>query len=109
MNIEPLGTLARTHTCGALRAADVGQEVVLLGWVHRVRDLGSLIFIDLRDRHGVTQVVARADERLIADAKRLRSEFVVAVTGRVEPRAPETVNPKIATGEIEVTALKQRA
>ncbi len=105
MNIEPLGTLARTHTCGALRAGDVGRDVVLLGWVHRVRDLGSLIFIDLRDRHGVTQVVARVDERLIADAKRLRSEFVVAVTGRVEPRAAETVNPKIATGEIEVTAL----
>ncbi len=104
MNIEPLGTLARTHTCGELRTGDVGRDVVLLGWVHRVRDLGSLIFIDLRDRHGVTQVVARADERLIADAKRLRSEFVVAVTGRVEPRAAETVNPKIATGEIEVTA-----
>jgi aspartyl-tRNA synthetase len=104
MNIEPLGTLARTHTCGVLRAEDVGKEVVLLGWVHRVRDLGSLIFIDLRDRHGVTQVVARVDEKLIADAKRLRSEFVVAVMGTVEPRAAETVNAKIATGEIEVTA-----
>ncbi len=104
MNIEPLGTLARTHTCGELRAGDVGREVVLLGWVHRVRDLGSLVFIDLRDRHGVTQVVARADEALIADAKRLRSEYVVAVMGRVEDRAAETVNPKIATGGIEVTA-----
>jgi aspartyl-tRNA synthetase len=104
MNIEPLGTLARTHTCGALRAEDVGKDVVLLGWVHRVRDLGSLIFIDLRDRHGITQVVARVDEALIADAKRLRSEFVVAVMGRVEHRAAETVNPKIATGEVEVTA-----
>ncbi len=59
MNIEPLGTLARTHTCGALRAEDVGKDVVLLGWVHRVRDLGSLVFIDLRDRHGMTQIVAR--------------------------------------------------
>ncbi|MEO8523075.1 MAG: amino acid--tRNA ligase-related protein, partial [Acidobacteriota bacterium] len=104
MNIEPLGTLARTHTCGELRAGDVGREVVLLGWVHRVRDLGSLVFIDLRDRHGVTQVVARADEALIADAKRLRSEYVVAVMGRVEDRAAETVNPKIASGGIEVTA-----
>jgi aspartyl-tRNA synthetase len=108
MNIEPLGTLARTHTCGELRAADVGKDVVLLGWVHRVRDLGSLIFIDLRDRHGMTQVVARVDETLIADAKRLRSEFVVAVLGHVEHRAPETVNPKIATGTIEVTAREFR-
>src|SRR4051812_12781755 len=108
MNIAPLGTLARTHTCGALRAEDVGQDVVLLGWVHRVRDLGSLIFIDLRDRYGVTQVVARVDENLIADAKRLRSEFVVAVMGRVEHRAAETINPKIATGQIEVTAREFR-
>jgi aspartyl-tRNA synthetase len=108
MQIEPLGTLARTHTCGALRAQDVGQDVVLLGWVHRVRDLGSLVFIDLRDRYGVTQVVARGDEALLADAKRLRSEFVVAVRGRVEDRAPETVNPKIATGEIDVSAADIR-
>jgi aspartyl-tRNA synthetase len=108
MQIEPLGTLARTHTCGALRAQDVGQDVLLLGWVHRVRDLGSLVFIDLRDRYGVTQVVARGGEALLADAKRLRSEFVVAVRGRVEDRAPETVNPKIATGEIDVSAAEIR-
>src|SRR3954471_3016219 len=108
MNIEPLGTLARTHTCGALRAEDVGKDVVLLGWVHRVRDLGSLAFIDLRDRHGVTQIVARVDEKLIADAKRLRSEYVIAVLGHVEHRAAETVNPKIATGAIEVTAREFR-
>ena len=108
MQIEPLGTLARTHTCGALRPQDVGEEVVLLGWVHRVRDLGSLVFIDLRDRHGVTQVLARDDDALVADAKRLRSEFVVAVRGRVEDRAPETVNAKIATGSIEVRAAEIR-
>jgi aspartyl-tRNA synthetase len=106
MQIEPLGKLARTHTCGALRAQDVGQEVVLLGWVHRVRDLGSLVFIDLRDRYGVTQIVARDDDALLAGAKRLRSEFVVAVRGRVEDRAAETVNPKIATGAIEVSAAE---
>jgi aspartyl-tRNA synthetase len=106
MQIEPLGKLARTHTCGALRAQDVGQEVVLLGWVHRVRDLGSLVFIDLRDRYGVTQIVARDDDARLADAKRLRSEFVVAVRGRVEDRAPETVNSKIATGAIEVSAAE---
>jgi aspartyl-tRNA synthetase len=108
MNIEPLGQLARTHTCGGLRADDVGKEVVLLGWVHRVRDLGSLVFVDVRDRHGVTQVVARDNEALVADAKRLRSEFVVAVIGEVENRAPETVNSKIATGAIEVSAREIR-
>jgi aspartyl-tRNA synthetase len=108
MNIEPLGKLARTHTCGGLRVEDVGNEVVLLGWVHRVRDLGSLVFIDVRDRHGVTQIVARDNETVVADAKRLRSEFVVAIIGEVENRAPETVNPKIATGAIEVSAREIR-
>jgi aspartyl-tRNA synthetase len=104
MQIEPLGNLARTHTCGGLRVADVGRDVVLIGWVHRVRDLGSLVFIDLRDRHGMTQVIVRDNDALVADAKRLRSEFVVAVTGQVEHRAAETVNAKIATGHIEVSA-----
>src|SRR6185295_2590504 len=108
MIIEPLGKLARTHTCGALRVSDVGSDIVLLGWVHRVRDLGSLVFIDLRDRHGITQVVARANDELVADAKRLRSEFVVAIMGRVENRAAETVNAKISTGEIEVNATEIR-
>src|SRR4051794_38405056 len=108
MQIQPLGKLARTHTCGALRAGDVGKDVVLLGWVHRVRDLGSLVFIDLRDRHGITQIVARANDALVADAKRLRSEFVVGIMGRVEPRAAETVNPKITTGQIEVSASEIR-
>ncbi len=108
MQIEPLGTLARTHTCGALRAEDVGKEVVLLGWVHRVRDLGSLVFIDIRDRHGMTQVIVRDQEQLVADAKRLRLEFVIAVRGDVEHRAPETVNAKIATGQIEVAAREIR-
>jgi aspartyl-tRNA synthetase len=108
MIIEPLGKLARTHTCGALRVSEVGQDVVLLGWVHRVRDLGSLVFIDLRDRYGVTQIVARDNDALVADAKRLRSEFVIAVMGRVEHRAPETVNAKIATGQIEISAHEIR-
>ena len=107
MQIEPLGNLARTHTCGALRAEDVGKDVVLLGWVHRVRDLGSLVFIDLRDRYGMTQVIVR-DEAVVAEAKRLRLEFVVAVTGLVEDRAPETVNNKILTGQIEVLAREIR-
>jgi len=108
MTIEPLGKLARTHTCGALRVGEVGQDVVLLGWVHRVRDLGSLVFIDVRDRYGMTQVVVRDNDILGADAKRLRSEFVIAVMGRVEHRSPETVNAKIATGQIEVSANEIR-
>jgi aspartyl-tRNA synthetase len=101
---EQLGDLTRTHTCGALRPADVGYDVVLLGWVHRVRDLGALVFFDIRDRWGVTQVVAREHEPLMAAAKRLRPEFVVAVQGRVDRRSPETVNAKVPTGEIEVGA-----
>ena len=105
---HPLGQLARTHTCGALTRDDVGKDVVLLGWVHRVRDLGSLIFLDVRDRHGVTQVVARGDDKVLADAKRLRPEFVVAVLGGVELRSPESVNPKVQTGEIEVAAREIR-
>ena len=105
---QPLGTLARTHTCGGLSAADVDKEVVLLGWVHRIRDLGSLVFLDVRDRHGITQVVARENEALVEAAQRLRPEFVVAVLGKVERRAPETVNPKMKTGEIEVAAAEIR-
>ena len=61
LDVEPLGNLHRTNTAGELTAADTGKDVVLLGWVHRVRDLGSLVFFDLRDRHGVTQIVARED------------------------------------------------
>jgi aspartyl-tRNA synthetase len=100
---ERLGDLTRTHTCGALRPDDVGADVVLLGWVHRVRDLGGLLFIDVRDRDGVTQVVFdKDDEALMTKAKRLRSEFVVGITGQVRRRSPETVNAKIPTGEVEV-------
>src|SRR5688572_29842363 len=100
MNIVPLGQLARTHTAGELTARDVDREVVLLGWVHRIRDLGHFVFIDVRDRHGMTQVVARENEGLVAEAKRLRSEFVIAVLGKVVKR--EAANPKMPTGEIEV-------
>src|SRR4029079_15276575 len=101
MTVEPLGTLARTHTCGELTAAHVGQDVVLLGWVHRVRDLGGVMFFDLRDRHGLTQAVGR-DAALEEKAKRLRPEYVVAIIGRVDARAKEAINPKLKTGEIEV-------
>jgi aspartyl-tRNA synthetase len=100
---EQLGDLTRTHTCGALRTTDVGTDVVLLGWVHRVRDLGGVLFIDVRDRGGVTQVVFdKDDDALMTKAKRLRSEYVIGVAGNVRRRSPETVNAKLPTGEVEV-------
>jgi aspartyl-tRNA synthetase len=103
---EQLGDLTRTHTCGALRPDDVGADVVLLGWVHRVRDLGGLLFVDIRDREGVTQVVFGdgSEGGLLAGAKHLRSEFVIGVCGRVQRRSSDTVNSKIPTGEVEVVA-----
>jgi aspartyl-tRNA synthetase len=97
---EPLGDLTRTHTCGVLRADAVGADVTLLGWVHRVRDLGGVTFLDIRDRAGISQVVVRDDEALMAVAKRLRSEYVIGVLGVVQRRSADTVNAKIATGEV---------
>jgi aspartyl-tRNA synthetase len=106
---EPLGDLTRTHTCGALRPEDVGADVVLLGWVHRVRDLGGLLFIDVRDRAGVTQIVFdAADEPTMAKAKKLRPEFVVGLRGRVQRRSADTVNPKLETGDVEVVVSELR-
>src|SRR5690349_21814542 len=105
---EQLGDWTRTHTCGALRPADLDTEATLLGWVHRVRDLGGVLFIDIRDRDGVSQVVFRDNEPLLAQAKRLRPEYVVGVRGLVERRSPETVNPKLATGDVEVLARELR-
>jgi len=105
---EQLGDLTRTHTCGGLRAEDVGADAVLLGWVHRVRDLGGVTFIDIRDRAGVSQVVVRENETLATVAKKLRSEFVVGVSGVVQRRSPETINTKLATGEVEVLAREIR-
>ena len=100
---EQLGELTRTHTCGALRPADVGASVVLLGWVHRVRDLGGLLFVDVRDRQGITQIVFDNDDAAqMAKAKRLRSEYVIGVSGTVRRRSAETINPKLDTGEVEV-------
>src|SRR5262245_46273688 len=101
---EPLADLTRTHTCGALRASDVGTNAVLLGWVHRIRDLGGVTFIDVRDRHGVSQIVIRENSALMGIAKRLRSEYVIGVTGTVQLRSEDTVNKKLDTGEVEVLA-----
>jgi aspartyl-tRNA synthetase len=94
----------RSDTCGQLRAGDVGRTVRLSGWVHRKRDHGGLLFLDLRDNFGLTQVVLHAGSPYLATAEALRLESVVTVTGRVVARAASAVNPKLATGEIEVEA-----
>src|SRR5277367_6893546 len=93
----------RSHAAGSLRAADAGQKVTLAGWVARRRDHGGVIFIDLRDASGISQVVFRAAD-VLAQAHRLRAEFCVAVTGVVEIRPEGNANPEIATGDIEVNA-----
>ncbi len=95
--------LKRTHMCEEITNADISGEVVVAGWVQRVRDLGGLIFADLRDRTGVLQLVMdEADKEIYEDAQRLRQEFVVVAAGTVVKRDPDTVNPKIKTGELEV-------
>jgi aspartyl-tRNA synthetase len=104
--LDFLGTLQRTHTCGALRAQDAGSSVILMGWVNRRRDHGNLIFLDLRDRTGVTQIVL--DKDLSPDghakAEQIRPEYVVAVVGRVRLRGADVINPKMETGEVEIVA-----
>jgi aspartyl-tRNA synthetase len=92
----------RTHTCADLRLADVGETVRLSGWVHRVRDHGGVLFIDLRDHYGITQVLADSGSPAFRDAERLRAEWVVRIDGLVKARDQVLVNPKIPTGEIEV-------
>ena len=90
---DDIRNLVRSHTCGELRPGDVGADVVLMGWVHKIRDLGSLIFIDIRDRYGITQIVAREGDDTLAIVKQVRPEFVVAITGPVERRSDDTLNP----------------
>ena len=92
----------RTHTCGALRSADVGNTVRLSGWVHRIRDHGGLLFIDLRDHYGITQIVADPDSPVFATVETLKPEWVVRVDGTVVARSDDTVNPNLPTGEVEV-------
>ena len=96
----------RSHTCGALRIADVGVTARLSGWVHRVRDHGGLLFIDLRDHYGVTQVVADPDSPAFRTAEGVRSEWVIRVDGRVRERPEGTVNLELATGEVELFATE---
>jgi aspartyl-tRNA synthetase len=92
----------RTHTCGALRATDIGQTVRLSGWVHRVRDHGGLLFVDLRDHYGMTQCVADPDSPAFKVVETLRSEWVVRVEGKVRKRPAGTDNPEMPTGAVEV-------
>ena len=92
----------RSHTCGVLREADIGKEVRLSGWCHRIRDHGGLLFIDLRDHYGITQVVADPDSPSFKDAEKLRSEWVVRIDGKVRKRPAGTENPDLPTGAIEV-------
>ncbi|HKV33321.1 MAG TPA: aspartate--tRNA ligase [Pyrinomonadaceae bacterium] len=104
--LDHLGNLERTHSCGALRASEIGKDVTLMGWVAKRRDFGELTFIDLRDRAGITQVVSNPEVSAAAHAKakELRGEYVIAVTGKVVMRDANTRNPKLATGDVEVHA-----
>ncbi|WP_199260047.1 aspartate--tRNA ligase [Paracoccus binzhouensis] len=94
----------RSHTCGELTAANAGTEIRLSGWVHRVRDHGGVLFIDLRDHYGITQVIADSDSPAFPALEKLRAETVIRIDGRVKLRDPSLVNPKLPTGEIEVYA-----
>jgi aspartyl-tRNA synthetase len=103
--LDSLGDWARTHTCGELTIEHVNVHVVLMGWVHRVRDHGGVLFIDVRDRYGVTQTVVppgQAGPEVVARARELGSEWVVALRGKVLARPPEATNTQIPTGDIEV-------
>ena len=108
--LDLLGSTKRTAYAGELDLKDKGKEVSLLGWVHRRRDMGNLIFIDFRDVSGIVQVVFNPENgvQLLSKAHHLRNEFVIAVTGIVYPRSQSTINPNMKTGEIEVsdTGLK---
>jgi len=108
--LDFLGDLRRSHMCGALRASDAGKKAVLMGWVNRRRDHGNLLFVDLRDRAGVTQVVINAerDAAVHQKASGLRNEYVIAVTGTVKLRDASTVNKNMATGEVELVAEELR-
>ena len=96
----------RSHTCADLTAANAGETVRLSGWVHRVRDHGGVLFVDLRDHYGMTQVLADSDSPAFKDMEKLRAETVIRVDGRVKLRDASLVNPKLPTGEIEVYATE---
>ncbi|MDQ1849540.1 aspartate--tRNA ligase [Gemmobacter fulvus] len=98
----------RSHTCAQLNSDHVGQNIRLAGWVHRVRDHGGVLFIDLRDHYGITQVIADADSPAFAGLNAVRAEWVICIDGLVKARDPSLVNPKLPTGQIEVYAREMR-
>ena len=102
--MESMGTLRRTHSCNELNSANIGDEIILMGWVLRRRDHGGVIFIDLRDRHGITQIVfnPEVNPEVHDKAHRLRSEWVIAIRGKVKARFEGMANKKLDTGKIEV-------
>ncbi|MBW2499217.1 MAG: aspartate--tRNA ligase [Deltaproteobacteria bacterium] len=110
VELDGMGTLRRSHRCGEIMSASVGDEVVLAGWVHRRRDHGGVIFVDLRDKTGIVQVVFRPESAAEAHARahHLRSEWVLMVRGEIERRSDDTINPNMATGTIEVNVAELR-
>jgi aspartyl-tRNA synthetase len=104
----PAATALRTHSCGELRVSDAGSDVVLAGWLHNRRDLGGVLFIDLRDHYGITQVVVHPEAALELDLAHMQKETVLQVEGTVTARSPDTVNPAMDTGEIEVEVRAAR-
>jgi aspartyl-tRNA synthetase len=109
--LEGLGDWRRSHTCGALRAADAGTTVALMGWLHRTRDHGGVLFLDLRDRYGLTQLVVHPETggpKLLERASHLGNEFVIAVKGAVQKRPADAVNPALPTGDVEVDVREMK-
>ncbi len=109
--LEGLGDWRRTHTCGALRKGDAGREATIMGWVHRTRDHGGVLFVDLRDRYGLTQVVFHPEtggKELLERASRLGNEWVIAVRGQVMARPADAINPDLPTGEVELDSRALR-
>ncbi|MGQ9811734.1 MAG: OB-fold nucleic acid binding domain-containing protein, partial [bacterium] len=96
-------SLKRTHYCGQLGSRNLGDEVVVMGWVHRRRDHGGVIFVDVRDRYGIVQVVFKPDQPdLMEKARELKQEYVIAVRGRVEARPEEMINRDLETGDVDI-------
>src|SRR5213592_2669059 len=109
VTLEDLGDWRRSHTCGELDRFRAGSQAALMGWVHRIRDHGGVLFVDLRDRHGLTQVVFRPEvcgAEVMGRAGRLGSEWVIAARGPVVLRPRDSVNPDLKTGEVELDATE---